>query len=61
MQRTFGPIKQNTSSIDADLPAGRQGFVRQEAELAKREGILEEREKQIWIRSRCRKGLLAKE
>src|SRR3989338_9237003 len=47
MQRTFGPIKQNTSSIDADLPAGRQGFVRQEAELAKREGILEERERQI--------------
>ncbi|MBI2599349.1 DUF3552 domain-containing protein [Candidatus Daviesbacteria bacterium] len=39
MQRTFGPIKSN-QPIDVD-------FVRQEAELAKREGILEERERQI--------------
>ncbi|MBI2314886.1 ribonuclease Y [Candidatus Daviesbacteria bacterium] len=37
MQRTFGPIKSNNDG----------GFVKQEAELAKREGILEERERQI--------------
>lgn len=43
MQRSFGPIKPVTSNnppIDGD-------FVKPEAELAKREGILEERERQI--------------
>lgn len=43
MQRSFGPIKTNQTinpSSDGD-------FIKQEAELAKREGILEERERQI--------------
>ncbi|MBI4036252.1 ribonuclease Y [Candidatus Daviesbacteria bacterium] len=42
MQKSFGPIKQDT-----DTPSVQGDFVKREAELAKREGILEERERQI--------------
>ncbi len=43
MQKSFGPIRSDQSS---NAPAGAD-FAKQEAELAKREGILEERERQI--------------
>ncbi len=43
MQRTFGPIRPNQPAN----PSSDGDFVKQEAELAKREGILEERERQI--------------
>lgn len=42
MQRSFGPIKQDTNT-----PSPQGDFVNREAELSKREGILEERERQI--------------